>query len=146
MDREKRRAGDTGGVAGVVGAGHELRAGEVSGAAAGRADESQVDGTRAADGAGGREAAERAGADRRVQAATGGRADGMDDAPGDADGGRRAGAVGSDAGVEPGDALDERAGGGAGAARDGSGGADAGGGRPTPQPAPKQGVPPNPGC
>src|SRR6266496_1832025 len=64
MDREKRRAGDTGGAAGDIADRQELRTGEVPRAAAGRADESKLDGARATDSAGGGEAAERAGAAR----------------------------------------------------------------------------------
>src|SRR6516165_1661339 len=93
-----------------------LWTGEVPGTPAGGADEGQLDGARATDHPGGGEAAERAGADRRVQALPGGRADGMDPTPSELDGGGRAGAVGSDAGPEPGHPVDERAGRGAGVA------------------------------
>src|SRR6266496_164981 len=140
MDREKRRAGDTGGAAGDIADRQELRTGEVPRAAAGRADESKLDGARATDSAGGGEAAERAGADRRVQATPGGRADGMGHTPGDVDGCGRAGAVGSDAGPEPGDPLDERTGGGAGAARDDGDGHDANPDWPDAEPAQELGV------
>src|SRR3990172_369749 len=96
-NREIGCAGDTGRDVRDSADRHELRTGEVPRAPAGRADEGKLDGAWATDGAGGGEAAERVGADRRVQAAPGGRADGMDHPAGDVDGGGRAGPVGGDA-------------------------------------------------
>src|SRR3972149_2373825 len=122
MDAMRNRgvdgASDTGRDAGDPRDRHELPAGEVPGAAADRADEGQPDSVWATDGAGGRATGERGGTDRRLQAASSGRGDGMDEAPGGIHGSGRAGSVGGDAGLEPRDSRDEGAGGGAGAARD----------------------------
>src|SRR3972149_2860755 len=128
MDAMRNRgvdgASDTGRDAGDPRDRHELPAGEVPGAAADRADEGQPDSVWATDGAGGRATGERGGTDRRLQAASSGRGDGMDEAPGDIHGSGRAGAGGGGAGLEPRDSRDECAGGGAGAARDRGGGHD----------------------
>src|SRR5919108_79569 len=106
IKQETGSASNPGRDAGDIADRYELRTGEMPRAAAGGADESKLDGPRAANGASGREAAGPAGADRRLQAPPGGRADGVGHAEGDIDRRGRAGAVGGDAGPEPGDPLD----------------------------------------
>jgi hypothetical protein len=62
---------------------HELPTGEMARAAEDRTDEDQLDSTRPTDTVSGCEPAERPATDRRIQMASSGPADGMDQTPGD---------------------------------------------------------------
>src|SRR6516165_10035790 len=105
--RENGCAGDAGRDAGDRRDRHELSTGEMPRAAADRTEEGQLNRTRPTDRVSGREPAARPGTDRRIQTVSRVPADGMDETAGDIHGGRRARAVGGDAGPEPRDARHE---------------------------------------